>query len=151
MMREGTLVGNNGYIEHTVPDIGINEINLLPSNFHDTLDISIQDNNQQLQVLFVAQNFYEDNEGYEETIQHKQVLITHDVPIDASNLKQSNSHGYLGVLNASQIVYVQKNHQNVQGDLTARDCFKAYHFFEMFQEKHNLIGRLGITKNHLDF
>jgi hypothetical protein len=39
----------------------------------------------------------------------------------------------------------------VQGDLVAHDCFKAYHVFEMFQEKHNLIGRLEITKKHLGF
>jgi hypothetical protein len=86
MMHEGTLVQNNGYIEHSVPDIGINEINMFPSNLHDTLDICVQDDNQQLQVLFVAQNFYEDNERYEEKVQHKQDLIAHDVPIDARNL-----------------------------------------------------------------
>jgi hypothetical protein len=55
------------------------------TNLHDTLDISVQDDNKQLQVLFVAQNVYEDSEGYEERVQQKQDLIAHDVPIDASN------------------------------------------------------------------
>jgi len=150
-MHEEKLVQNNGYIEHIVPDIGINKINMFPYNLHDTLDIFVQDDNQEIQVLFVAQRCYEDNEGYEEIVQHKQDAIGDDVPIDASNLQQFDSHDYLDFLNVSQIVYVHENNKKVKGDVVSHDCFKEYHVFDMFQEKNNFIGRLEITKKHIGF
>jgi hypothetical protein len=65
-MHEGTFQQKQGYIEYDVSSFEIDEIKLLSSDDHDNLVVlnvansfSAQDDNQQLQVFFVAPNIYE--------------------------------------------------------------------------------------------
>jgi hypothetical protein len=62
---------NDALTTPVVPTPGINGSNQLPSDFYDAFalkvveDIYAQENNQQLQGKFVAQNFYEDQDAYD--------------------------------------------------------------------------------------